>query len=108
MFSIFNCQRSVRVKKGDIVLVKVVAHDPVEPNNCPLDMDNPSLAQIGIRQPLSKPVLDHIDLIGATITGNVPMTNEEDAVATDFQVVLRIAAVKDDILRRLVQHVFDQ
>jgi hypothetical protein len=30
------------------------------------------------------PVLDHIDLIAADITGNVPMTNTDDPVATDY------------------------
>ncbi len=51
------------VKPGDMVQIKVRVHDPKEANHCPLDMDNPSLAQIGIYQPLNMPTLDHIDLI---------------------------------------------
>jgi hypothetical protein len=77
--------QTLTVKAGDMVTIKIKVHDPVEPNFCPFDMDNPSLAQIGISQPLSEPVLDHIDLIGATITGNAPMTNVDDVVATDYE-----------------------
>ena len=80
------------VKKGDLVKIKIKVHDPVEANNCPLDMDNPSLTQVGISQPLSNPVLDHIDLIAATVTGNVPMTNADDIVATDYQTDAEVIA----------------
>lgn len=84
---------TLRVKKGDMVTIKIKVHDPNTPNHCPLDMDNPSLAQIGVSQPLNMPVLDHIDLIAGDITGNVPMTDlsgtTEDEVrasivATDY------------------------
>lgn len=54
---------------GKSIIVKVQAHDPTTANNCPLDMNNPSLAQIGVRQPLSRPVLDHVDVISGEITG---------------------------------------
>jgi hypothetical protein len=40
-------------------------------------MDNPSLAQIGVSQPLNMPVLDHIDLIAGDVTGYVEPTDEE-------------------------------
>jgi hypothetical protein len=76
--------QTLRVKAGDQVQIKIKVHDPAGTNFCPFDMDNPSLAQIGISQPLSMPVLDHIDLIAADITGNVPMTNTDDVVATDY------------------------
>jgi hypothetical protein len=69
--------QTLEVKAGKQVQIKIKVHDPAEPNFCPLNMDNPSLAQIGISQPLSRPVLDHIDLIAGTITGNVPTTNQE-------------------------------
>lgn len=72
------------VRAGDQVKIKIKVHDPAEPNFCPLDMDNPSLAQVGISQPLSMPVLDHIDLIAGDITGNVPVTNLDDPAATDY------------------------
>jgi hypothetical protein len=75
----------LKVKAGEQVQIKIKVHDPNTKNNCPLDMDNPSLAQVDISQPLSMPVLDHIDLIGGTITGNVVSTNQNDPVATDYQ-----------------------
>lgn len=76
--------QTLKVKAGDKVTIKIRVHDPVEPNFCPLDINNPSLEQVGILQPLNMPELDHIDLIAATITGNVPMTNPDDVVATDY------------------------
>jgi hypothetical protein len=77
------------VKKGKKVKIKIKVHDPNTPNNCPLDMENPSLAQVGISQPLNLPVLDHIDVIAGSITGNVPMTDLSDVenqsyVNTDY------------------------
>jgi hypothetical protein len=80
---------TLEVEKGKMVTIKIKVHDPDTPNECSLDMDNPSLAQIGISQPLNMPVLDHIDLIGGTITGNVPMTDFSDVenqsyVNTDY------------------------
>jgi hypothetical protein len=53
----------IEVEDGEMVIVKIKVRDPNGANYCPLDMDNPSLAQIGITQPLNMPVLDHIDLI---------------------------------------------
>lgn len=55
--------QTLEVEAGDMVTLKIKVHDPTGANHCPLDMDNPSLAQIGIAQPLNMPVLDHIDLI---------------------------------------------
>ncbi len=63
--------QTLEVKRGKAVMVKIKAHDPAGANHCPLDMDNPSLAQIGISQPLNEPVLHHIDLIGGDVTGYV-------------------------------------
>ena len=47
-------------------------------------MNNPSLEQVGIEQPLSEPELDHIDLIAGTITGNVATTSPDGIAATDY------------------------
>jgi hypothetical protein len=66
--------QTLKVKKGRRVLVKIKVHDPNTPNYCPFDFNNPSLAQVGIEQPLNMPELHHIDLIAGSITGNVPMT----------------------------------
>ncbi|MGD8931916.1 MAG: hypothetical protein PVI52_05045, partial [Chromatiales bacterium] len=69
--------QTLRVKKGEMVTLKIKVHDPIGENHCPLNMDNPSLAQIGISQPLNKPVLDHIDLIAGDVSGYVEPTEEE-------------------------------
>jgi hypothetical protein len=76
--------QTLKIKAGDQVQIKIKVHDPAGANNCPFDMDNPSLAQIGVYQPLNMPVLDHIDLIAGTITGNVAYTNTDDPAATDY------------------------
>lgn len=55
--------QTLAVQAGKMVTLKIKVRDPNTPNQCPLDLDNPSLAQVGIRQPLHQPVLDHIDLI---------------------------------------------
>jgi hypothetical protein len=69
--------QTLKVKKGEKVTLKIMVHDPLGANNCPLGMDNPSLAQIGVSQPLNMPVLDHIDLIAGDVTGYVEPTDEE-------------------------------
>jgi hypothetical protein len=69
--------QTLKVKKGEKVTLKIMVHDPLGTNHCPLDMDNPSLAQIGISRPLNMPVLDHIDLIAGNVTGYVEPTDEE-------------------------------
>ena len=74
----------LKVRAGEQVTIKIKVHDPAGANFCPLNMDNPSLAKVGISQPLSRPVVDHIDLIGAEITGNAPTTNAADPAATDY------------------------
>ncbi|WP_200250223.1 hypothetical protein [Thiococcus pfennigii] len=62
---------TLEVRKGAWVLLKIKVRDPVGANHCPLDMNNPSLAQIGVQQPLNRPELDHIDLIGGKVTGYI-------------------------------------
>jgi len=77
--------QTLKIKAGDQVQIKIKVHDPNTPNECPLDMNNPSLAQIEVSQPLSMPVLDHVDLIAGTITGNAPATNMDNYEETDYQ-----------------------
>jgi hypothetical protein len=84
--------QTLKVQAGDQIKIKIKVHDPVEANFCPLDIYNPSLEQIGIAQPLNMPVLDHIDLIAADITGNVPTTNTGDVVATNYGTNAAVAA----------------
>jgi hypothetical protein len=57
------------VRPGAEIVVSVVVRDPAGTNNSPYSFPNPSLAQIGMTQPLNAPVLDHIDVIRGLVTG---------------------------------------
>ena len=57
------------VRPGAEVVVAIVVRDPSGTNYSPYTFPNPSLAQVGITQPLNKPVLDHIDVIRGLVTG---------------------------------------
>ncbi|MES2088561.1 MAG: hypothetical protein V4532_01060, partial [Pseudomonadota bacterium] len=57
------------VRPGAEIVVSVVVRDPSGTNNSPYSFPNPSLAQIGVNQPLNAPVLDHIDLIRGLVSG---------------------------------------
>ena len=57
------------VRPGAEVVVAIVVRDPAGSNYSPYTFPNPSLQQIGVNQPLDKPVLDHIDVIQGLVTG---------------------------------------
>jgi len=57
------------VRPGAEIVVSVVVRDPAGTNNAPYSFANPSLAQIGVNQPINAPVLDHIDLIRGLVSG---------------------------------------
>jgi len=57
------------VRPGADIIVSVVVRDPAGTNNSPYSFPNPSLAQIGVTQPLNTPVLDHIDVIRGMVSG---------------------------------------
>jgi hypothetical protein len=57
------------VRPGSEVVVAVVVRDPAGANYSPYTFPNPSLAQVGISQAINKPVLDHLDVIGGSVTG---------------------------------------
>lgn len=59
----------LKVRPGAEIVVAVVVRDPAGTNYAPYTFPNPSLAQIGVQQPLNAPVLDHIDLIRGMVTG---------------------------------------
>ena len=59
----------LEIRPGADIVVSIVVRDPDGENVAPYSFDNPSLAQVGISQPLNKPVLDHIDLIRGMVTG---------------------------------------
>jgi hypothetical protein len=63
--------QKLQVRPGADIVVAVVVRDPAGSNYSPYSFNNPSLAQIGVSQPLNAPVLDHVDLIGGNVTGYV-------------------------------------
>jgi hypothetical protein len=56
-------------RPGSDIVVSIVVRDPAGTNNSPYTFNNPSLAQVGISQPLNMPVLDHIDVIRGMVSG---------------------------------------
>ncbi len=57
------------VTPGSSIVVAIIVRDPSGTNYSPYSFDNPSLLQIGVKQPINKPVLDHIDVIRGMVTG---------------------------------------
>ena len=57
------------VPAGADVIVSIVVRDPAGTNYSPYTFDNPALAQIGVKQALNAPVLDHIDVIRGMVSG---------------------------------------
>lgn len=58
------------VHPGDTVKVKIELVLPAH-NNSPYSFNNPILAQVGVKQPLNTPRLDHVDIIKGDVTGVV-------------------------------------
>ncbi|MFY9509671.1 MAG: hypothetical protein WAQ05_01685 [Rubrivivax sp.] len=59
----------LKVRKGADIVVAIVVRDPSGTNYSPYTFANPSLAQIGVSQPLNAPVLDHLDVVRGLVTG---------------------------------------
>jgi hypothetical protein len=57
------------VRPGAEIVVSIVTRDPAGTNYSPYSFPNPSLAQVGVNQPMNAPVLDHIDLVRGLVTG---------------------------------------
>jgi hypothetical protein len=57
------------VAAGSDIVVGITVRDPAGTNYSPYTFANPSLAQVGITQPINMPVLDHVDVIGGLVTG---------------------------------------
>lgn len=68
------------VRPGEKITVEMELTVPNE-NNSPYSFDNPLLVPVGIKQPLNKPALDHVDLITGQITGVVAPDAPNYAVA---------------------------
>lgn len=71
-----NMGEKLVLRPGAEVVVAIVVRDPEGTNHSPYSLPNPSLKQIGITQPLNAPVLDHIDVIGGSVTGYVSPSSE--------------------------------
>ena len=61
--------QKLAVASGTDIVVGIAVRDPAGTNYAPYTFANPSLAQIGVNQPMNAPVLDHVDLIGGLVTG---------------------------------------
>ncbi|KQP21305.1 hypothetical protein [Pseudorhodoferax sp. Leaf265] len=59
----------LQVRAGAEVVVAIVVRDPAGTNYSPYTFNNPSLAQVGINQPLNMPVLSHVDVIRGLVSG---------------------------------------
>lgn len=59
---------TIVAKPGETIKIQMEMTVPVK-NNSPYSFANPLLAQVGLKQPLDKPSLDHVDLITSKITG---------------------------------------
>ena len=57
------------VPRGKSVRITLTVTLPKTPNNSPYTFNNPSLLQLGVKQPINKPVLHHIDFIKGNVTG---------------------------------------
>ncbi len=57
------------VRPGQDVSIAIVVRDPSGTNYAPYSFSNPSLAQVGIQQPINRPELDHVDVIRGLVTG---------------------------------------
>jgi hypothetical protein len=67
-----NCAtmgEKLEIRPGQDVVVAVTVRDPSGTNYSPYVFANPSLAQVGITQPINKPVLDHIDVVRGLVSG---------------------------------------
>jgi hypothetical protein len=59
----------LQVRRGADIIVSMAIRDPSGKSFSPYSFPNPSLAQVGISQPMDAPVLDHIDVIRGLVTG---------------------------------------
>lgn len=83
--------QTLRVKPGKMVQLVIRVRDPRGSNNCPYNFNNPSLVQVGIHQPINKPVLDHIDMIAGDVTGKIDPADDAytDPTNPSAQVIAR-------------------
>ena len=63
--------QTLEANPGDTITIEMRVVIPAAVNFSPYSFPNPILQQVGITQPINKPVLDHVDLITGNITGVV-------------------------------------
>jgi hypothetical protein len=68
----------LKVRPGADIVVSLVVRNPSGPNFSPYSFPNPSLAQVGINQPLNQPVLDHVDVIQGLVTSTPKQSTDPD------------------------------
>jgi hypothetical protein len=68
--------QTLKVHSGKEVTIQVRVHDPADKNHSRYLFDNPSLAQVGIDQPLNKPELNNVQLICGDVTGRISPSDE--------------------------------
>jgi hypothetical protein len=71
------------VPRGRTVRITLEVNLPSGPNNSPYSFNNPSLVQVGMQQPLNRPVLHHVDFIRGDITGVIPPNSPNYTNATN-------------------------
>jgi hypothetical protein len=59
----------LKVRAGAEIVVSIVVRDPSGTNYSPYTFANPSLAQVGISQPLNAPVLSQVDVVRGMVSG---------------------------------------
>jgi hypothetical protein len=65
---------TLQVQPGDRIEVEMRLFMP-QSNNSPYGFNNPLLRQVGVFQPINKPIVDHVDLIRGSITGLIKPTD---------------------------------
>jgi hypothetical protein len=86
------------VRHGKKVTIKVMVYVPDVNNLCPYAIDNPSLAQLGIRQSLNRPVLHHVDVISGEVYGKrtpgTPQYNDPTNPTAKIQKTVLVTEMK--------------
>jgi hypothetical protein len=74
---------TLKVRSSQKVTIQVRVHDPAGKNYSRYLLDNPSLAQVGIYQPLNQPELDNVQLICGDVAGRISPSDENYTKATN-------------------------
>jgi hypothetical protein len=89
---------TLKVKKGDYVLITVRFHDPEGKNHSPYSFPNPSLWQLGIEQPLNMPEVDNVQLICGDVTGKISPRSDDYTKATNDNMWDVVVVSRDEMM----------